>query len=186
MAERTPEPPDAATTIRERFGLIAPALIDLARQTLNRYHLRPADADDVTQAALLAATRSLPQFRGRADEELLRWFGSILRHHLVDFIRADRRRQLREGVALSEAEPAAPDADEPRFIDEMLGDLRAATDRLPVRQRRALELYFYHGQSLDAIGKSLGVSADAARMIKSRALARLRSLLQRGGADKTG
>lgn len=160
---------------------MATYLVAAAYRTLRRYRLRAADADDVVQAALLAATRSLPTFRGRTGDQLLLWFGAILRHHAAGFIRADQRRQLLERAARGDAEPAAPEADDPDIVEELLGHLREAMSWLPRRQRFVLEQYFDHRQSLDAIGEALGITANAPRLIKARALARLRSLLCGGG-----
>jgi RNA polymerase sigma-70 factor (ECF subfamily) len=52
--------------------------------------------------------------------------------------------------------------------------LRAAIERLPADYRRVMELRYTEGLSFEEVGRRLGRSADAARMLWARAVDRLR------------
>ena len=52
--------------------------------------------------------------------------------------------------------------------------LRAAIDRLPDDYRRVLALRYSDGLAFDEVGRRLGRSADAARMLWARAVERLK------------
>lgn len=55
--------------------------------------------------------------------------------------------------------------------------LRSAMARLPEREALVLDLYFAHGQSLDDIGRRIGVGPARVCQIKKEALMRLRTAL---------
>lgn len=57
--------------------------------------------------------------------------------------------------------------------------LRARVQDLPVRDRNALQLFYFRGRSLAAIGEALGVSEAHAGVIVKRARDKLRRILQR-------
>lgn len=54
-----------------------------------------------------------------------------------------------------------------------------ALDRLPEKERLVITLYFYEELNLTEIGEIIGVTESRASQIRSRALVRLRSYLQR-------
>lgn len=71
----------------------------------------------------------------------------------------------------------APAAEEQITEAQRAACLRSAMARLPEREALVLDLYFAHGQSLDAIARRLGVGPARVCQIKREALLRLRGLL---------
>ena len=165
------------------FRRLAPALRALALRVLAVRGLHPEDAEDVAQTAVAEAIAALPDFRGRSDSQLVYWFGSILHHRMANFIRSDQRRHRREGSRLGDVDPASAEAIDVSLSKEMVKLLRAAINRLPARQRRAIRSSFFKGKDLPGIARELKVSVDAARMVRKRALLRLRTILRGGGGD---
>jgi RNA polymerase sigma factor (sigma-70 family) len=167
--------PDLAE-MRDRLARVASAFILLGRRFLLRRGLQAADADDLVQTALADAAAALPACHAHSDRQLLGWLRGILRHRRADFLRASGRRSGHEiPLAADLADAASPDLGAAET-----GELSAALAHLSEMQHSVLLAYFYHGRSLAAIGKSLDMTADAVRMMKARALARLRELLGGG------
>jgi RNA polymerase sigma factor for flagellar operon FliA len=62
-------------------------------------------------------------------------------------------------------------------LDELRCALAAAIDRLPVRERDVVALYYHDGLTLAEIGEVLGVTESRACQIHSKAVAQLRRRL---------
>jgi RNA polymerase sigma factor for flagellar operon FliA len=83
---------------------------------------------------------------------------------------------------------AARDEPDPRFRlpDQAMLDaeggqrVRAALATLPAKERRLLQLYYFGDQNLEAAGKKMGLSKSWASRLHSRAVGRLRELLEGG------
>lgn len=97
-----------------------------------------------------------------------------------NLVRAEVRRRHRERTAM-ELHPPNEDAD----WSQIAPVLEDAMAELPERDRNALVLRFLDQQSFPDVGRSLGLSADAARMRVERALEGLRSRLARRGITST-
>jgi RNA polymerase sigma factor for flagellar operon FliA len=72
------------------------------------------------------------------------------------------------------ADPAAEEPGDGLDRAERLGQLRAAFDVLPQRERLVLSLYYHEGLNLRQIGEVLHVTESRVSQIRTRALARLR------------
>ena len=71
-----------------------------------------------------------------------------------------------------------PKAVPPREPEPELGRLAECLDGLPARERSVILMTFYDASSGDETARALGVSTGNARVIRHRALARLRSCLE--------
>jgi hypothetical protein len=98
----------------------------------------------------------------------------------LNLIRAEQRRIRRENEAMEHAECDTKDGELWTAIRPVIDQ---ALTRLKSSDRDAVVLRFFRGCSLREVGKTLGVSEDAARMRVDRALVRLRPQLKALGVD---
>ena len=169
-----------------------PALIQVAQHAVRR-GLRPiVGASDIVQDTFVNATKAIRNFRGKRAVEFLSWLRAILRRRVAEIAR--KRGSSGEGAP----EPATPRAavmskdkrqDEgpsPSGIvmqEESTGQIRAGLARLSERDRTVLNLRFNDGLTFPQIGTKLCTSEDAARMLFSRAVERLRRELHLEGTN---
>jgi RNA polymerase sigma-70 factor (ECF subfamily) len=144
-------------------------------------------ASDLVQQTFLEAQGAFGRFRGDSEDELLAWLRQLLRNNLIDFTRqyratakrgVDREVPLAGGDTPSRASDVGVPADTPSpsghaMARERDDALRAALDRLPEDYRAILRLRYEDGLGFDAIATRLGRSAEAARKLWARAVARL-------------
>lgn len=146
---------------------------------------------EVVQSTLSKAMRKLADFRG--DSGLFTWICQICRHEVVDHIRARRRSQH---VVLIDDQPdlrqAIESIESPEDYDlfasygraEAGRLVRVVLDRLPSSYGDALEWKYIEGESVEVIGKRLGIGTTAAQSLLARARVAFREALEKVfGAD---
>ena len=164
----------------------------LARQHIDSAWRCKVDPSDIVQETLLDAQRAQGQFRGQGDGALATWLRQILARNLAHATR-DLRRQKRD-VNREVSLQAALDASSSRLEawlaaeqsspsqradrNEQLLRLAQALDTLPELQRQAVILHYWHGRSLDDIGRQLERSQAAVAGLLYRGLKELRSVLR--------
>jgi RNA polymerase sigma-70 factor (ECF subfamily) len=137
-------------------------------------HLRDAQsAADLMQQVLMMTIERLRDGKLHEPERLASYVLGMCRMVVLDLQRGGRRRErvLRQfpgDVPLGTPAPA------PRLGDERLG---TCLDRLAERERTVLVLTFHAERSAPDVGRELGLSAANVRVIRHRALARLRGCL---------
>jgi RNA polymerase sigma-70 factor (ECF subfamily) len=163
----------------------------LARTGLDASLQGKADPSDLVQDALLKASVHFGQFRGATDAELAGWLRQILARCLADFVRrycTDGRRAGREQSLerlLSRSSEAmervlATDSTSPsgsaerRDLGVVLSDALA---QLSPEYRDVIVLHHLEGLGWEDVGRRLGRTAGAARMLWARALKQLRPLI---------
>jgi RNA polymerase sigma-70 factor, ECF subfamily len=131
---------------------------------------------EVVQATLEKAIRKLEGFRGESG--LFTWICQICRNEIVDYIRATRRMRH---VVLIDDEPelraVIESLEAPEEFDlaksygraEAARIVRVVLDRLPSSYGDALEWKYIEGQSVEDIGKRLGIGTIAAQSLLARA-----------------
>ena len=140
----------------EAYGVLVRQHEGRVRSLLARV-LGPAasrdDVDDLLQDVFVQAWRSLPAFRGDAK------FGTWL-HRVAVNMAVRRARRLRPSVTLD----AVPDAADPspgpqgQAVRKAQDDaLRLAVSRLPEKQRLAVVLCYWDGQTCDEAAQILNV-----------------------------
>lgn len=133
----------------------------------------PAAAEELTQAALVRAWKSLKRFRGASSFKT--WLYRIGANLAINY-----RSRTRPTEELTEFMPA-PESGEPerQFRQHRLtATVHAALRQLPADQRTALVLSVYEGMSYQDIGRTMGRSVRAVDSLLVRAKQNLRRLLQ--------
>ena len=131
----------------------------------------PALAADVTQDAYILAYRRQDQFRG--DAPAVAWLHRIVANAAISACRRGRGRPIVRELDLQ----APGGADEPGHTADRL-TLWAALDQLTPRHRAAVVLRYYHGYDYATIGGMLGTSSTNVGAMLSRALDKLRVVLE--------
>ncbi|HSQ70588.1 MAG TPA: sigma-70 family RNA polymerase sigma factor [Steroidobacteraceae bacterium] len=134
-------------------------------------------AKDVVQATLIKAVRKLNSYRGEAA--LFTWLCQICRREIADQLRSQRRHSGKvlliedsEEVRAALESIEAPAGDDPLrrcSAAERKRLVHAVLDRLPNRYGEALEWKYVEGQSVEEIGRRLGIGPTAAQSLLARA-----------------
>ncbi|MFA6289682.1 MAG: sigma-70 family RNA polymerase sigma factor [Opitutaceae bacterium] len=130
-----------------------------------------ADAEDVLQHGFAKALASAGALRD--DERLVPWFYQLLRHALIDHIRARRAATDREHRWADES-PALASVETERHLCRCLEPLVAT---LPPAQAELIRRAELGDESVSAVASSLGLTANAASAALHRARASLRAKL---------
>jgi RNA polymerase sigma-70 factor, ECF subfamily len=178
--------------LQQLLALYRPLLTKVARQQVRGALRAKIGASDIVQSTIWKATQGFPAHRFSERKRFLAWLLSILKHEAADVRRrfqdAEKRNIGRERSLFSpdtmdllsrvSASLSAADAVvSPQ--GHTVEDLLAGLGRLPPHYQLVLRLRYYEKLPFEAIGRRLERSADAARVLQNRALAKLRSELDR-------
>lgn len=142
-------------------------LLRLAYSLLNSV----PDAQDICQEVLIKRLNCSEQFKDGSHERA--WLVRVTINACKNILRSPWRRRI---VALNAA------AEQPSFQPEVGGVLEEV-QRLPVRDREVLVLYYYMGYDTKEIGVVLNISADTVRTRMKRARQKLKHELEGQGYD---
>ena len=139
----------------------APRILSLAKRMLKD----PAEAEDVTQEAMLRLWKMAPDWR-KGEAKVSTWLYRVGSNLCTDRLRK------RRNVGLDEA-PEMED-DTPNVEDQMIAAdrgraLKTAMNRLPDRQKLALSLRHFEELSNPEIAEILDSSVEAVESLLSRA-----------------
>lgn len=165
-----------ATAYRALLGAITP----YARAIASRALRERADAEDVVQEVLMTVHRIRHSYD--PARPFRPWLLAIVRHRVLDRLRARGRRAAWETGWVAEAETFAADA---ANSDDNAWDgpaLRAALASLPAGQRQAIEMTKLREMSLQEASAASGMTVGALKVAVHRGMARLRRLLAGDGA----
>jgi RNA polymerase sigma-70 factor (ECF subfamily) len=155
------------------------AVVAAHHAEIHRYLVRvtgqASEADDLSQETFLRAYRAHHGLPG--DANVRAWLFAIATNLCQNHFRGEKRRRL--AYAAVGVEPPAPD-DTPEGEAAMTEARVRATEvvaRLPLKQRMAFTMRKIHDLEYDAIGASLGCSAESARAHVFQALKKIRRAL---------
>ena len=135
-------------------------------------HLRDRDAaNDLVQQVLLVTIENLRGGRVREPERLASFVLGTCRNVARDLRRGGHRRQALLDRYLATEDSAEPALPPPARLADCL-------QRLVERDRSVLVMTFYAERSADDIARELGLAAGNVRVVRHRALARLRECLE--------
>ena len=164
--------------------------------TAARFHLQrrlqaKVDASDIVQQSLLEAHRGFEKFSGHSPGEWLAWLKRIVAHNALDAAKAYRgtaKRDAGREVPLAGNEDASagwhvtpvdqaasPSMQVARGEQDLI--VAAALDALPEDHREVLLLRNMERLPFEEVGRRMGRSAGACRMLWMRAIANLRDTL---------
>jgi RNA polymerase sigma-70 factor, ECF subfamily len=133
----------------------------------------PELAADLTQDAFVKAYRAYDHLQ--KPENARAWLYQIAHRVALDNLR--RRRIVRFVPLVGEARNSAPSAEHLAMDLRLSGELQAALEKIPERQRAALLLAELHDLTGIELAAALGVSHVAARALLTRARQSLREAL---------
>ena len=157
----TPLPP-----FEEMVTTHGPTVLRVCRAVLG-----PMDADDAWSETFLAALRAYPTLRPGSNVEA--WLVTIAHRKAIDQARARGRRPL-------PVDPL-PERPAPSEEDRRDGDLWAAMQALPFKQRVAVAYHYVVGMAYADVAALVGGSEDAARRAAADGIAALRKTYGKGG-----
>lgn len=167
----------AAQADRAAFGVIYRRYLDrvyaYAFYALRDHH----DAEDVTERTFLSALAAIRGFRDEGAS-FRAWLFRIAHNTVVN----DRRSHARRPTAPLDAarDRAVPEADPARLVthaEEVRAVLRAL-EELPEERRQVILLRFVDGLTAAEVGKIIGRSPGAVRVLQHRALREVAGRLQ--------
>lgn len=140
--------------------------------------VRPADAPDATQEALLQAWRQIARLRDPARFDA--WLHRILVNRCLNVMRAARRRPIaatrhNSWTGSAAAEPAGSDTSAAVADRDVLD---RAFQRLRPDERAILALHYVADLSLPDVAERVGIPLGTAKSRLHRALAALRAALE--------
>ena len=142
-------------------------------------HLRDRQAAaDLVQQVLLMTLQRLRAGEVREPERIASFVLGACRMTVIEMKRGERRREeLLEKWTPAAAE-ATYEAPEPMVLDP--DRLAGCLERLPERERSVVVMSFFAEKPAEEVGAELGISGGNVRVIRHRALGRLRDCM---GAD---
>jgi RNA polymerase sigma-70 factor, ECF subfamily len=174
--------PDALDVL---YRQCAPRLLSYIRLRMGRGARDRLESGDILQAALLKSLQHLDEFRGADTQSLNAWLARIADHEILDRGDHDRRqrRDVHREVPIDDGQtvPASMRSALTQVIlDERVATLEAAIASLSESHREIILLRKYQDLSFAEIGRRLGKSEDACRMLLARALTALTLKLSPG------
>jgi RNA polymerase sigma-70 factor (ECF subfamily) len=165
--------------LNELFTRLRPYLHSLARRAMGP--AAGADASDVVQSSLRRASENIDDFldKGPTLPHLLAWVKKIVHNRAMDEYRR-RARLPRPSTDLPEP-PARPEGED---RDANALAVMRALARLPERQRQVVELHYFDRLRDSEISARLGGSVAAVRVLRCRALRKLRALMEADHASQ--
>ncbi len=137
------------------------------------------DAEDLCQEVLVKLMSREEAFRDGERERA--WVIRVSINACKDLLRSRRHRQT---VSLdSVVEPAAPRAADRLVERETAGEVLGCVQRLPLKYREVVFLFYYQGFSVKRIAGLLGCKEDTVAQRLHRARKKLRPMLRERGID---
>jgi RNA polymerase sigma-70 factor, ECF subfamily len=160
-------------------------LLSVARDELSADLQAKGGASDLVQDTFLEAHSAFDRFRGTSESELRAWLRQLLHHRAAKFGRRYRttlKRRLAREAALPRSGAPGPDGRLPTpSVQLMAGEeaqrLLQALERLPDEYRRVITFRYVDQYSFEEIGRRMGRTANAARLLWLRAIERVRKEL---------
>lgn len=140
-----------------------------------RYVIPENDVEDVTQDIFIAALNSLPSFRG--DAKFSTWLRTLTNHKVAEFYRKRTRKQEPPLSPLSDASTHMTGSTS-KTMEERIYLQRALQD-LPENYKEIILLRFAEDLKFNEIAEMTNQSLEATKSLFRRAIAALRTHLEK-------
>lgn len=173
------------TALNQLCRVYAERVLWLVRLRMGKELRSKLESMDVVQDVFIYAVRDLGDFKYKTEGDFVRWLSGVVENRIrdnLDKLHADKR-DIRKEVRLNSDRIAAEDnivgvvepidTKTPSAImskSEDFDRLAKAIDTLKPEYREVIVLTKIEGLSYQEIGDKLGKSADAIRMLASRAM----------------
>ena len=139
----------------ELFRAAGQRLEHLARRMLGGFPTVRAHADtgDVVQGAAMRLLAALRELKPASTRDFMNLAAVQIRRELLDLARQSRRKKFEPEVDVGASESTSAPADV-----ELWTRFHEAVERLPVEEREAIGLIFYHGRTRAEAAEILGVA----------------------------
>jgi RNA polymerase sigma-70 factor (ECF subfamily) len=142
---------------------------------------------DLVQQTFLEACRDFGRFEGTTEAQWRAWLRRILAHNLATVVEKHvraRKRDVRRQVPLANPDvvlvsPLSSPSSQAQG-QEASAALAGRLAQLPAAYQQVLRLRNFEGRSFDEVGRCMGRTSGAVRVLWVRALDRLRLLLKEG------
>ena len=131
----------------------------------------PADAEDLHSAVFMKVFEKFDSF-DQTKASVSTWIYTIARNTLIDFFRT---RKVHD--ELGDEDIVEEDAFQGIFDEETLGELAAALEKLPQRERDLIILHYYNNMQLKEIALKLHMSYSNCKLVHNKALMKLRQYM---------
>ncbi len=162
------------------FAELVERHLGLVYSAVRRIVHEPPMTEDIVQAVFIKLARKAAALQ--AGQILAGWLYRTARNEALATLRAEKRRQQRETIAMNLAEQDSP-ADQ--HWEQLAPLLEEAMAQLPRLEQDAMLLRFIEGKTLPETGHVLALSEEAARKRVDRALDKLRAHFARYGVATT-
>lgn len=139
-----------------------------------RYVTNREVAEELAQDVFIKAYRSLADFKG--NSKFSTWLYTITSTTCLSYLRRRKDQTILPGdekmVLLSDYRQQQPEQDDKKQ------ELQLAMSRLPAEDATIITLHYHGEQSLEEIGKIMGITATNAKVKLFRARQKLRGLMQ--------
>lgn len=136
----------------------------------------PEDAEDLTQTVFLEMVRSLPRFRVRNNVSFSSWVFRIARNRLIDYYRQRKSTLDIDSLNPGEHPSLQSEAGEPE-LDTRIRLIRQHMRRLPETYQTILQLTLVEDLDLREVASIMDISVLHARVLKHRALKKIRAMM---------
>jgi len=168
----------SAEALNELYDRCAARLLGYIRLRLGRDLRARLESRDILQAAMLKSVEHLREFKGGGTRSFLAWLARIAEHEIRDC--ADHQhRQKRDAAREAPLDDQAPVPAITRsalsrvILDEEARRLEEALESLPPEHRDVILMRKFEELSFAEIGRRMGRSDDACRMLLVRAMTAL-------------
>lgn len=158
----------------QELGRLRPQLVSFAMRRLRSRD----EAEDAVQETLLAALEGIDRFSG--DATLLTWLIGILKHKIVDCLRASGREQQPFEPDDERAPPKDSDPEMALVRKRMLGGVASSLSRLPPNAAQVFIQRAVAGAETHEVCRQLAISRSNCWVLLHRAKARLRACADLG------
>lgn len=168
-------------------------LLLVANQDLGSDLHAKMGASDIVQQTMISACQKFQQFRGSSEDELIAWLRRILKNDILDARRhflQTRQRDAGREHRLDDSQILQPPISDPHhtpgtnaLVSEQEQLLENAMSQLPDNYQCVIRMRNWEEMPFEAIGEHIGTTAEAARKIWTRAIAKLAGFLEAAEAS---